>query len=240
MRTDSNIWNEAYIAAQREEEHMSQRREVSLTCPQCGKEHPFIIWNSINTTLDPEMKEAVKDRSAFRFVCPDCGAKTYIDYDLLYHQMEDRIMIHYARLDESAEQIYQMLTKDDPEDMVQDMLRNHYLIRIARSQNQLREKIAIFDAGLDDRIIEIYKIFILRTVQEKDPDCKDIEMLYYKDPTEGKDFIQIIADGKTYGVVELRKSTYDEYRDRLPDIRKDGPYIDRSWALEKMKTWTRS
>lgn len=155
MRTDSDTWNEAYIAAQREEEHMSQRREVSLTCPQCGKEHPFIIWNSINTTLDPEMKEAVKDRSAFRFVCPDCGAKTYVDYDLLYHQMEDRIMIHYARLNESAEQIYQMLTKDDPEDMVQDMLRNHYLIRIARSQNQLREKIAIFDAGLDDRIIEI-------------------------------------------------------------------------------------
>lgn len=190
------------------------------------------------------MKEAVKDRSAFRFVCPDCGAETYVDYDLLYHQMEDRIMIHYARLDESAAEIYQMLTKDDPEDMVQDMLRNHYLIRIVRSQNQLREKIAIFDAGLDDRIIEIYKIFILHTVQEKDPDCKDIEMLYYKDPTERKDFIQIIADGKTYGVVELKKSTYDElydeYRDRLPDIRKDGPYIDRSWALEKKKTWTRS
>ena len=219
---------------------MSQRREVSLTCPQCGKEHPFIIWNSINTTLDPEMKEAVKDRSAFQFVCPDCGAKTYVDYDLLYHQMENRIMIHYARLDESAAEVYQMLTKDDPEDMVQDMLRNHYLIRIVRSQNQLREKIAIFDAGLDDRIIEIYKIFILHTVQEKDPDCKDIEMLYYKDPTEGKDFIQIIAKDKTYGIVELKKSAYDEYRDRLPDIRKDGPDIDRSWALEKMKIWTKA
>lgn len=223
---------------------MSQRREISLTCPKCGREPPFIIWNSINTTLDPDMKEAVKDRSAFRFVCPDCGADTYVDYDLLYHQMEDRIMIHYARLDESAAEIYQMLTKDDPEDMVQDMLRNHYLIRIVRSQNQLREKIAIFDAGLDDRIIEIYKIFILHTVQEKDPDSKDIEILYYKEPTEGQDFIQIIADGKTYGVVELKKSTYDElydeYRDRLPDIRKDGPYIDRSWALEKKKTWTRS
>ena len=64
-------------------------------------------------------------------------------------------------------------------------------------------------------------------------------MLYYKDPTEGKDFIQIIADGKTYGGVELKKSAYDElyneYRDRLSDIRKDGPCIDRSWALNKMK-----
>ena len=85
---------------------MSQRREVSLTCPQCGKEHPFIIWNSINTILNPEMKEAVKDRSAFRFVCPDCGAKTYVDYDLLYHQMEDRIIeiykifiLHTVRVD---------------------------------------------------------------------------------------------------------------------------------------------
>ena len=91
-----------------------------------------------------------------------------------------------------------------------------------------------------ERISPNIKIFILHTVQEKDPVCKDIEILYYKEPTEGKDFIQIIADGKTYGVVELRKSTYDEYRDRLPDIRKDGPCIDRSWALRKMKTRTRS
>lgn len=223
---------------------MSQRREISLTCPQCGKEHPFIIWNSINTTLDPEMKEAVKDRSAFRFVCPDCGAETYVDYGLLYHQMEDQIMIHYACSDENAAQIYQMLTGDDPTGMVQDMLQNHYLIRIVRSQNQLREKIAIFDAGLDDRIIEIYKIYILLAIQQKDPECKDVELLYYKDPTEGKDFIQIIADGKTYGVVELKRSAYDElceeFKAMIPDIRKDGPYIDRSWALDLMKTGIRA
>ena len=59
-----------------------------------------------------------------------------------------------------------------------------------------------------------------------------------------RNMIQIMADGKIYGVVELRKSSYDElcdeYRDRLPDIRKDGPYIDRSWALDKMKSLTRS
>ena len=70
---------------------MSIRREISITCPECQKEHPFIMWESINTAIDPKMRSAVKDRSAFLFTCPTCGTKNYIDYGFLYHQMEDQI-----------------------------------------------------------------------------------------------------------------------------------------------------
>ena len=72
---------------------MSKRCEVTITCPKCNEEHPFVMWQSINTQLDPEMRAAVKDRSAFQFICPTCGEKTYVDYGFLYHQMEDGIMI---------------------------------------------------------------------------------------------------------------------------------------------------
>ena len=146
---------------------MSSHREITISCPKCKQDHPFVMWHSINTTLNPEMKAAVKDRSAFLFECPSCGEKTYVDYGFLYHQMEDRIMIHYANSDENAEAVYKMLTEDDPTGMLQDMRKENYLIRIVRTQNELREKIAIFDEGLDDRIIEIFKIYMLVTFLQR-------------------------------------------------------------------------
>ena len=139
---------------------MSKRCEVTITCPKCNEEHPFVMWQSINTQLDPEMRAAVKDRSAFQFICPTCGEKTYVDYGFLYHQMEDGIMIHYASSDEDAEEIYKMVTNKEQDGLFHDMLDADYLIRIVRSQNELREKISIFDEGLDDRIIEIIKLFL--------------------------------------------------------------------------------
>lgn len=145
-------------------------------------------------------------------------------------------MIHYASTDENADEIYEMLNGSDPTGMITDMRKNNYLIRIVRSQNELREKIAIFDEGLDDRIIEIFKIYILVTFQKEHPDCKQIETLYFRDGE--KNLIQILADGESYGVAEIPGKFYKElcekYRGKIPDIRKDGPYIDRQWALETM------
>ena len=213
---------------------MSSRMKISVTCPECNGEYPFVMWKSINTTLNPEMKAAVKDRSAFLFECPSCGKKTYVDYGFLYHQMEDRIMIHYANSEENAEVIYKMMTEDDPTGMLQNMRKENYLIRIVRSQNELLEKIAIFEEGLDDRIIEIFKIYVLVTFQEDHPNCKSIETLYFKE--QDKNLIQVIADGKSYGTAEMPEKFYAElseiYREKMPDIRKDEPYIDRQRALE--------
>lgn len=145
-------------------------------------------------------------------------------------------MIHYAISDENAEEFCRMLTEDDPTSLLQDMRKENYLVRIVRTQNELREKIAVFDAGLDDRIVEIYKIFVLAAFQKDNPDFEEIELLYYRD--DSKNFLQIIADGKSRGVAEIPDASYEKlcqrYADKIPDIRKDGPYIDRQWALEAM------
>ncbi len=217
---------------------MSSISKVTVTCPKCQKEHPFTVWNSINTSLDPQMKEAVKNRSAFLFECPSCGEKTYADYGFLYHQMEDKIMIYYVTSDENSEEVYNMLTGNDPAGMICDMRKQNYLIRIVRSQNELREKIAIFDEGLDDRIIEIFKIFILAAFQDKHPYCESVEILYFND--QGENYVQIISDGKTQGSAQIPESFYEElcqkYAEKIPDIRADEPYIDRQWALEIMNS----
>jgi len=217
---------------------MSSSRTVSITCPSCNADSDFLIWESINTMLDPEMKSAVRDRSAFLFTCPKCGAKTHIDYGFLYHQMEDRIIIHYANSDENAREIYDLVTGKSMPDMMKDMFSDDYLTRIVRSQNQLREKLAIFDSGLDDRIIEIFKIFLLARFQEDHPENSGkIELLYFFD--DGKHMIQVMDGDEPAGVAELPSDFYEELKNKfaphLPDIRKAEPFIDRQWAIKTLK-----
>lgn len=38
---------------------MSKISEETIKCPKCGKESKFVMWSSINTVLDPEMKKKV-------------------------------------------------------------------------------------------------------------------------------------------------------------------------------------
>lgn len=60
--------------------------------------------------------------------------------------------------------------------------------------------------------------------------------MYFRDGE--KNLIQILADGESYGVAEIPDKFYkelcEEYRGKIPDIRKDEPYIDRQWALKTM------
>ena len=39
---------------------MSRHHIEKVTCPSCHHEGDFELWDSINTALDPEMKEKVR------------------------------------------------------------------------------------------------------------------------------------------------------------------------------------
>ena len=214
---------------------MSMHEMVDITCPVCKKDSKFSIWKSINTTLDPEMKEKVMNREAFMFTCPECGERTNVDYGTLYHQMEDHIMIHYAVSDENEEEILDMLNHQgnrDIDKLMSGMLNDNYLIRIVRSQNSLREKIQIFDAGLDDRIIEIAKVFVWVMYKDKNPDSEDVELYYLKD---GEDNTFVILDGGKQVATapitdEFYDSLFEKYNINKDELRKCDPIIDFNWA----------
>lgn len=73
---------------------MSRHHIEKVTCPSCHHEGDFELWDSINTALDPEMKEKVLNQSIFLYTCPSCGETFRLNYSTLYHQMEDLVMIY--------------------------------------------------------------------------------------------------------------------------------------------------
>ena len=66
---------------------MSKHHIEKVTCPSCHHEGDFEVWDSINTVLDPAMKEKVLNQSIFLYTCPSCGKTFRLDYATLYHQI---------------------------------------------------------------------------------------------------------------------------------------------------------
>ena len=214
---------------------MSMCHREEIECPKCGHKSEFEVWKSINTMLDPEMKAAVLDRSAFKFKCSECGHEANVDYGFLYHQMEDRLMIYYVQDEQGMKDAYEMFRGDMLSDELIEMAQEGYRYRIVTSQNELLEKIIIFDDGYDDRLIEAMKIFIIANLSKDNPEL-DIQRLYYDD-RDKKCFV-VIGENGAIGSVDFDEEMYEIVKNDVakewPDIVEDDIIINMQWTLERM------
>ncbi len=218
---------------------MSQKQTTKITCPKCSKEHDFQIWSSINVTLEPNMKEEVLSRKAFTFECPDCKERTLYTYDFLYHDMEQKIMIYHVTSNEALVQAMegfaQMTNVGVDDGILNGPEVEGYRKRIVRSLNDLREKIFIFDAGLDDRVVEIFKVFCIIQLKHEDPDFQADEAYFYS--REGEIGFQFLREGKAFGEVAIDPADYEDLAKNAADIlTKDDQapnfMIDTEWAYK--------
>ncbi len=212
---------------------MSLKETITLECPSCGKKSPFTIRKSINTAEEPAMKQAVRDKSAFLFECPSCAGTAVVNSGtLLYQQPEEHWLIQYIADDEATfDFVTQMQNGTSP---LQPFVDDHYLIRLVRSLNRLIEKLLIFDEGLDDRIMEIYKVIVLMDYTKKNPDIENPELYFYKND-EGEKRIHILVDNQdlcsTIFLPDMYRQLEEQFQPRLPDINEDELQIDEQWAF---------
>jgi hypothetical protein len=133
---------------------MSKAVKLKLACPACGKSGEFVSWSSINATLDPHEKTRLLDRSLTQFTCAECGHQAQVIYPILYHDMTHSFMVWMIPPQEGP-------AGAPPEALpagVVQKLGEKYRYRLVSNLKELIEKIAIFDAKLDDRIIELAKL----------------------------------------------------------------------------------
>jgi len=129
---------------------MSLISKKTITCSHCGSQDEITVYRSINVADDPELKEKVKDGSAFVWQCPHCGQANLAKYESLYHDPERKLMV------------WLIPTGDMPAGEMQ-AITNHakamgaYTLRRVGDISSLMEKILISDAGLDDVVIEMCK-----------------------------------------------------------------------------------
>jgi len=134
---------------------MSLISKAIANCSSCGAEQTIEIYKSINAATDPDLKAKVLSGEAFLWECSKCGKSNLAAYDCLYHDPEQKIMVW-------------MLPFGEPEGPEKDAIMNQtramgdYRLRIVNNAGDLMEKVMIFDAGLDDRCIELVKFVALK------------------------------------------------------------------------------
>lgn len=215
---------------------MTTKITVQVTCPECHTQGEFTVYKSINTKESPALKEKVRDGSLFQFVCPQCGAKTTVDYPFLYHQPEDCYMINYGNLADGRKALEMLRGKGVAlKDWAKEMEKTTrpYVLRAVDDRLAFREKLFIFDAGLDDRLIEIYKFMVLYQYAAAGK-AQGGEQAYFYTDSKGHHHIQLVRGKQTLGIAGFVRRVYNEihqaYDKTLRDIRRSEPVIDKAWA----------
>lgn len=136
---------------------MSQLCKEKITCPRCQAEGEFDFWSSINVDLDPELKKKIFNEELFTWVCPKCGAKVFIPFGTLYHDMTHKFMIFFSHDESEDGKKYEPF--EIPEGIGFD---KGYIFRAVYGLLNFKEKIAVLESGLDDVAVEKLKYTVAR------------------------------------------------------------------------------
>jgi hypothetical protein len=126
---------------------MSMPETATVTCRQCRHQEAFVIWKSLNVSLNPEKKAELLSGALTRFTCPRCQWSSTVAYPMLYHDMEKRYMVW----------VYDSPVQPDAPALPPGV---NYHLRIVAKLNDLFEKIRLFDTDTDDRVMELFKLYL--------------------------------------------------------------------------------
>lgn len=206
---------------------MSRPRKETVTCPQCGKQTDITIWDTLNAEMNPKEKQQLLDGTLFRFVC-ECGYSAGIDAGMLYHNMTQHTMVYYVNEEavEQTEKMFEDIRKHGEFEM------EDYNYRIVTSQHALREKAIILENGLDDRVMEIVKLFYYVHVHEQHPNVEIEEVLFF---TENEKWLLQFL-GSASMTAELSADFYEKIREQyaaqLATVDKKELHINAQWAMQ--------
>jgi hypothetical protein len=92
---------------------MSRSQQNKLPCPKCGHKQDTTIWESVNVTEAPELREQLFKAELNMFRCEKCACKAFVSGPLLYHDMTREFCVQYYPPEALQDgELLQQFTKD--------------------------------------------------------------------------------------------------------------------------------
>ncbi|MBQ2669039.1 MAG: CpXC domain-containing protein [Clostridia bacterium] len=133
---------------------MSTAITKDIVCPTCGKTQKLELYTSINAEENPDLRRDILRESVFDWECRHCGYTAQMAYPTIYHDPARGFMIC---LRPSG-----AVSKVETIPAVKDLIK-----RSVKNPQELKEKILIFEAGLDDAAVELVKNAIVTVLRKK-------------------------------------------------------------------------
>jgi len=154
---------------------MSQTQTHEVRC-RCGATVSVFCADSINAERHPHMRDAILSRSLHVFRCGACGSSLSVDKSLLYVDLVRRELygVHpaseRAREREHGEALiatWSSAVGDTAGAAARELFDgDRFHVRLCYGLEELREKIALHDAGLRDLPLEALKAETLAASEE--------------------------------------------------------------------------
>jgi CpXC protein len=153
---------------------MSRFEPAELTCV-CGERLQIVAADSLHVTNVPAIREAIKRGEFHVFPCSACGANVRLEKLLAYTDFErwhwfavfpDQTRSAWTGAVDFAERSFSATVEQRAAPVVQSWApRFRASMRAIFGLDSLREKLLAFDAGIDDRILELLKLQLIRWYQ---------------------------------------------------------------------------
>lgn len=200
-------------------------KDFKLSCPSCGKNFTKTLPTAVFSINDKDFLENIG-----LIECPSCKKLFKLNYRYVYTDNDKKLM--FINDPKFSQKRNQLAFKSSLKllDKFNKNKASDFLIRMCQDDQDLKEKISIFNDGKIDNIVEIMKLVLMQS-----PDFKfnndDILKIYYKD----NEFILNSKEGKFKMpfISDLYESLYEKY---IPFIDiKNTEVIDQNWARKIVK-----
>ena len=149
---------------------MSDTVPAKLKCPHCKTIFEIEIFYNLNMRRRPGIRQQILDEHFQQYSCPACNRQVQAAPIMLYTDFQRRQW--YALFPEAAFVYRSALASRVLEGFDSNMRENcppmvkawasHFEVRLAFGVPALREKLIAFDANIDDRILEVFKLQLMR------------------------------------------------------------------------------
>lgn len=211
---------------------MSRSNTYNITCPSCGAQQSVELYELLNASSDPHLKDALMKNMLNRVDCPDCKVSFRVDMPLLYSDPTQNILIHW--MPETEETPREMILEefDQTLEQMNEMMPADVSIpqvRLVLSRVELVELLFMIEAGFNPRVVEYVKYNIYSRNSEK-VDPKQFRLLLAVEDSNAEELCFVLQDAQTqalgstvsYGrpaydsMCELYAESPDEFVDMFP------------------------
>lgn len=219
---------------------MSKKAEVKkFTCPNCKKEIMFKVKQEIDIPDDAVYKKKIMENRLFAIKCKNCNFGMPVVYHVAYNDMDQKYLIRVIpKIDKTAVDNINAYNAQLKEDRALQLARKDYRLRAVRDEMDLKEKIIIFDEGLDDRIVEIMKVSCANYIREGMKIQSEImEFRFTKLPKSGEYRFTVLFKDTQPLILNFDMKQYEDIKEQVgPLIESRTAYgfniIDAHWATD--------
>lgn len=198
---------------------MSKFNMEYIKCQKCGCEQTAKVYEEVNVTENQALKQKLLDHRLISVKCKKCGAESLNVYPFLYTDIDKKLLVWFIPT-ESEKEISDIIAGINDEMSLEEKNDSEFMMRGVGSFNELKEKIIIRDLDLDDRIIELIKIYYFTQALQDYEDLKnkDIEGMYLNNDGKEMFFEFVFVDSDENFALTLQKEFYDEIKDRAMSV----------------------